>query len=163
MHFFGLQVAVKQLDISTATVNVLLVLDRVLDDQVLVVVGERWELLGQCIEPSVLWRLYTLVGFGVVIERARAVHELAELLARMLRVRPLILPWTCGQNTHVKPVSGGNARGIAITIIITDGIWREMKPGIGKNSLFLLTVREVLLEIDFCADGQGGGQEEEYG
>lgn len=54
VHFFGLQVAVEQLDISTATVNVLLVLDRVLDDQVLVFVGERWELLGQRIEPGVL-------------------------------------------------------------------------------------------------------------
>lgn len=51
----------------------------------------------------------------------------------------------------------------ATVIIITAGVWGGMKTEIGRNSSFLLTVREVLLEIDFCADGQGGGQAEECG
>lgn len=38
-----------------------------------------------------------------------------------------------------------------------------MKTMIGRNSSFLLTVREVLLEKNVCADGQGGGQAEECG
>jgi len=96
VHFRWLQIAVEQLDVSTAAVDVLFVFDGVLYDQVFAVVAERRELLGQRVEPGVLRRLDTFVGLGVVVERARAVDELAELLAGVFRVRPFVFPRTCG-------------------------------------------------------------------
>lgn len=97
MHFLGFQVAVEQLDVSTAAIDVLLVLDGVLDDEVFAFIAERRELLGQRVEPGVLRRLDTFVGLGVVVESARAADELAELLAGVFRVRPLVFPRTCAK------------------------------------------------------------------
>ncbi len=44
VHIFGIQRAIKELGIATATINVLLVLDGELQDKGLVLVGEGLEL-----------------------------------------------------------------------------------------------------------------------
>jgi hypothetical protein len=95
VHLLGFQVAVEQLDVSTAAIDVLFVFDGVLNDEVFSLVAERSELPGQRVEPSVLCRLYTLVDLKVVVESARAADELAELDASVFRVRPFVFPRIC--------------------------------------------------------------------
>lgn len=92
MHFLGFQFAVEQLNISTTTINVLLVFHCILDNEILAFVAERSEFLGQRVEPGVLRCLYTLVSFGIVVESSRAVNKLAKLFAGMLGVCPFIFP-----------------------------------------------------------------------
>jgi len=91
MHFLWIQITVEQLNVSTTAINILLVFDRVLDDEVFAFITERREFLGQGIEPSVLRRLYTLVSLSIVVESTRAVNKLAELFSGMFRVRPFAL------------------------------------------------------------------------
>jgi hypothetical protein len=59
VHLCGLQLAVKNLGVTTAAVNVLLVLDGELDDQGLVFGAERLEFARECIETSVFRGLQT--------------------------------------------------------------------------------------------------------
>lgn len=92
MQFLRFQFTVEQFDISTAAIDILLMLDRVLDDEILTVVAERGEFLGQPVEPGVLRRLNSFVGLGIVVESARAVDEFTELFAGVFRVRPLSFP-----------------------------------------------------------------------
>lgn len=95
VHLLGFHVAVEQLDVSTAAVDVLFVFDGVLDHKVSALVAERGKLPGQRVEPGVVHRLYALVNFVVVVEIARAAHELAELCTGVSRVRPSVLPRFC--------------------------------------------------------------------
>lgn len=62
MHFLGVEVAVKQLDVTTAAVNVLFVLHGELEDQGLLLVREFWELGGQSVKVSVLAGLDSFIG-----------------------------------------------------------------------------------------------------
>lgn len=95
VHLLGFQVTVEQLDVSTAAIDMLFVFDGVLYDEVFALIAEWSELFGQRVEPSVLWRLYTLIGLNVVVESARAADELTELFAGMFWVRPLVFPRIC--------------------------------------------------------------------
>lgn len=52
-EFFLVNVSTEQLNVSAATVELLLMLDRVLDDQSLFLVAELWE-LGRDSEESVI-------------------------------------------------------------------------------------------------------------
>lgn len=102
VHVLGFQSTVEQLDVAAAAVDALFVFDRVLDDQVLTVVGERLEFPGQRVETEVLRRLDALVGLGVVVNSARAADEPAELFAGVFRVRPLGFPGVCGRTKKQK-------------------------------------------------------------
>ena len=59
MHVCLGKTAVKQFDIATATVNVLLVLDSKLQDERLVFIAEFSELGGEAIEPGIFRSLNT--------------------------------------------------------------------------------------------------------
>jgi hypothetical protein len=63
-------IAWEDLDVSTSAVNLLLVLHSVLENEVLLLVGERGELSSVGIKASVLGGLDTLVGLGITIELA---------------------------------------------------------------------------------------------
>ncbi len=54
MHIFGIEGAVEELDVATAAVHALLVLDGELHDQGLVLIGERLELSRYGVELFVL-------------------------------------------------------------------------------------------------------------
>lgn len=91
VHFLWFQITIEQLNISTATINILLMFDCVLDDEVFAFITEGREFFGQSIKPSVLRCLYTLVSLDIIVESARAVYKLTELFAGMFRVRPFAL------------------------------------------------------------------------
>jgi len=59
VHLCWLKFAVKDLGVATTTVNVLLVLDRELDDQGLALVAEGLELAGEGVEASIFRGLKT--------------------------------------------------------------------------------------------------------
>ena len=70
MHVLLVHATIKQLDISTSAVDVLLVLHRELDDQRLVLVGDRGVLGRNGVELSILRGLETLVLLHVSVELA---------------------------------------------------------------------------------------------
>ena len=59
MHLFRFERTVKDFNVSTATINVLLMLDSKLDNEILIFVAKRRELSAQSIEPSILRCLNT--------------------------------------------------------------------------------------------------------
>lgn len=59
MHVFLIELTIEHLQISAATINVLLMLDRELNYERLIFVGEGSELVGKSIEAGVLRCLET--------------------------------------------------------------------------------------------------------
>ncbi len=80
MHVLLVHTTIKELDISTSAVNVLLVLHRELDDQRLVLVGDRGVLGRDGVELGILRGLETLVLLLVSVELARAHDELTKVV-----------------------------------------------------------------------------------
>ena len=80
MHVLLVHTTIEELDISTSAVDVLLVLHRELDDQRLVLVGDRGVLGRDGIELGVLRGLETLVLLLVSVELARAHDKLTKVV-----------------------------------------------------------------------------------
>ena len=80
MHILLVHPTVKHLDVSTSTVNVLLVLHRELNNQRLVLVADGGVLGRDGVELCVLAGLQTLVLLNITVEFTRADNELAEVV-----------------------------------------------------------------------------------
>ena len=91
MHVLLVEGGGEDFDVSTATVNVLLVLYSELNDCLLALVGELVELGGHGVELGILAGLDALVLLGIAVELAVAQHELAKVVF-VLGVHPPALP-----------------------------------------------------------------------
>ena len=80
VHILLVHTTVKHLDVSTSTVNVLLVLHRELNNQRLVLVADGGVLGRDGVELGVLAGLQTLVLLNITVEFTRADNELAEVV-----------------------------------------------------------------------------------
>lgn len=94
LEFFLIEANGAEFDVGAAAVLSLLVLDRVLDHEGLVLVAELGELGAQLVEPRVGARLDALVLLGIVKVLARRVHKLARSALRIvdLGIHPSAVP-----------------------------------------------------------------------
>lgn len=91
MHVLLFELAVEDLNVTPAAINVLLVLHRELHHEVLALVAEGLELARNRVEPRVLTSLDALVG--IIVEKLPCrVDETAEFLAGVFTVNPIVLP-----------------------------------------------------------------------
>jgi len=92
VHVLGIEAAVKQLGVATPAVNVLLVLDRELDDQGLFAVGEGLELGRHGVELGILAGLDALALLGVAVKLSGGQDKLSGVAAFVRRADPSAFP-----------------------------------------------------------------------
>ena len=91
MHVLLVEGGGENFDVSTATVDVLLVFDSELNDGLLVLVGELVELGGHGVELGILASLDTLVLLSVTVKFTGGQREFTQVVF-MLGVDPSALP-----------------------------------------------------------------------
>jgi len=90
VHLCLFKAAIEQFGVSATAIDVLLVLDRKLNDEGFVLIAESWEFRAKAIEFGILRRLNTNILFGLPVELSRSQYKFAGFSAFLRRLDPAI-------------------------------------------------------------------------
>jgi len=92
MHVFLSKIAVKKLDISTTTVNILLMFNSELNDQWGISAAQGLEFCGQSVEAGILGSLDTQIFLSISIELSMSQHKFASCFSFVGGLNPSLFP-----------------------------------------------------------------------